>query len=157
MNTFWLVWCHYGVYHIIVSGCVSAKLPTDLLFKWNMGKKWYFTAEKCAIWINNPDACIVAFLFFLRLFSYYLHLYCFLKVCGLFGAITFFLHKKKRYFLNLYSFLSFKSGSLLQTSCHSGSLPFSLPLSLSAGTGPGRWWTVTDWLGPMLAVAPRGN
>lgn len=33
MNTFWLVSRHCGLYHIIFLGCVSAKLPMDLLLQ----------------------------------------------------------------------------------------------------------------------------
>ncbi len=146
MNTFWLVWCHYGVYHIIVLGCVSVKLSMDLLLKRNMGKEWCFTAKNVQFGLITQMPA----LFFLRLFFY-----CFLEVWGLLGSIIY-----KRIYAStknpdFYSPPSFKSGSLLQTSCHS--LWLSLYLSLSAGMGPERWWTVTDWLGPMLAVAPRGN
>lgn len=74
MNIFWLVWCHNGLPHIIFSGCVSAKLPMDLLLKWNMGRERCFVQLE----INNHDACFVFCLVFLQtMFSS--DFYCFLE------------------------------------------------------------------------------
>lgn len=87
--------------------------------------------KKWAIWINNPDACDVSSdIFVLSLFSgHSRYVWCRLFRQNVFLFVPFF----QIWFVaaNIESFSP-------------SDFPISPSLALSAGTGPGRWRTVTD-------------
>lgn len=93
-NTLWLVWCHYGVHHIIVLGCVSVKLSMDLLAQ---AKTWQ-RSDSSQLKVRNLDLQPCC------LFCLASDFYCFLEVWGLFGPINFvlfiakYMHQLRKHF-----------------------------------------------------------